>query len=248
MKRYRYKKCYELKNMAKDKLSGKYASAVLICFLSFQIQYTLTLYASALLPVAQSSEGISVPIYIFRWLFSLALDCVLGVMNLGIDLFFLNIACGRRYWLGNLFYGFRHDSSKALTISGIYTLTGAVCRLPFLYLLYAYQSGGTEPAAAIALAAVIGICAYLAVSACMFLSFYLVLDFPDRSVREILVLSFRIMKGQKKRWLYMMCSFLPMIILCICTLGIGFLWLIPYMQMTCACLFLDIMNPKEETA
>ena len=40
-------------------------------------------------------------------------------------------------------------------------------------------------------------------------------------------------------------SFLPLAILCILSIYIGFLWLTPYMQMTYACFFLDIMNPRE---
>lgn len=248
MKQYRYKKCYELKNAAKDMLNGKYASAILICFFSFQIQYLLTGYTDAFLPSPELSTGVSIPIFVISVIISLVLDCVLGVMNLGIDLFFLNIACGRSYRLWDLFYGFVNDTSKALTVSGAYTLLSAVCQLPFQYLLIAYwYTGSREFAIAALISAVIGICIYLPVSAGLFLSFYLMLDFPEKSAKEILTLSFRLMSGNKKRWVYMVFSFVPMMLLCVCSFCIGFLWLVPYMKMTYACLFLDIMNPKEET-
>lgn len=248
MKQYRYKKCYELKNAAKDMLNGKYSAAILICFFSFQIQYLITSYTEAFLPSPELSTGVSIPAYAIRCLITLAVDCVLGVMNLGIDLFFLNIACDRSYRLGDLFYGFKNDTSKALTVSGAYTLLGAVCQLPFQYLLIAYWYTGSRELAITALIfALIGICIYLPVSAGLFLSFYLMLDFPEKSAKEILALSFRLMAGNKKRWLYMVFSFVPMMLLCICSFFIGFLWLVPYMKMTYACLFLDIMNPKEET-
>lgn len=249
MKQYRYKKCYELKNMAKDMLNGKYASAILICFFSFQIQYLFVSYTGALLPDPGLSGTASVSSYILSGLLALAVDCLLGVLNLGIDLFFLNIACSRSYRLGNLFYGFRTGTLKALTISGAYTLLGAVCRLPFQYLLIAYMRTADQNLAVAALiCGAVGMCIYFPVAAGMFLSFYLLLDFPEKSAKEVLALSFQMMAGSKRRWLYMVFSFVPMILLCVCTLCIGFLWLVPYMNMTYACLFLDIMNPKEETA
>ena len=40
-------------------------------------------------------------------------------------------------------------------------------------------------------------------------------------------------------------GFLPPMLLCVLSLGIGFLWLEPYMQMTYTYFFLDLMNHRE---
>ena len=241
-----YKKCYELKNTAKDKLEGKYFLAVTICFMSVAIEYAVTLFIGLVLPNPIRSTGVSVPAYVVNGIFSLALSWVLGVMRLGTSLFFLNIACGHPYNLADLFYGYKNDSTRALIVSGVYTLLNAVCMMPYQYLAQAFffTFDGSLAIAGIA-AAVAGLCILLPVSAGISLSFYLLLDFPNKSGWEVLLLSFRIMKGHKRRWLYMTLSFLPLMILCIISIYIGFLWLMPYMQMTYACFFLDVMNPKE---
>lgn len=241
-----YKKCYELKNAAKDKLDGKYFLAVTVCFTSVVVEYAVSLLTGSVLPNPIRSTGVSVPAYVVNGIFSLVLSWVLGVMRLGTSLFFLNIACGLPYKLSDLFYGYKNDSTRALIVSGVYTLLSAVCQMPGQYLAQAffYTHNGSLIIAGAA-AAIIGLCILLPVSAGISLSFYLLLDFPNKSALEVLLLSFRIMKGHKRRWLYMTLSFLPLIILCILSIYIGFLWLMPYMQMTYACFFLDIMNPKE---
>lgn len=241
-----YKKCYELKNTAKDKLDGKYFLAVTVCLTSVVVEYAASLLIGIFMPNPIRATGISVPAYVVNGIFSLALNWVLGVMRLGTSLFFLNIACGLPYKLNDLFYGYKNDSNRALIVSGVYTLLNAVCQMPGLYLMQAFfytQDGSLIIAGSVA--AVIGLCILIPVSAGISLSFYLLLDFPNKSAQEILLLSFRIMKGHKRRWLYMTFSFIPLIILCVLSIYIGFLWLMPYMQMTYACFFLDIMNPKE---
>ena len=241
-----YKKCYELKNTAKDKLDGKYLLAVTICFMSVAVESLVSFLIGGILPNPIRVTGVSIPAYVVNGIFSLVLSWVLGVMRLGISLFFLNLACGGPYKLADLFYGYKNDSTRALIVSGVYTLLNAVCRMPGQYLTEAFLfTYDVRLIIAGLVAAIIGLCISLPVSAGISLSFYLLLDFPNKSAQEVLLLSFRIMKGHKRRWLYMTLSFLPLIILCALSIYIGFLWLMPYMQMTYACFFLDIMNPKE---
>lgn len=238
-----YKKSYELKNEAKDKLDGKYAPCIMICLSSVILQRIVTLLISFYLPGADTSSLLADITYMIA---SLLVAWVIGVMRLGLVFFFLKTACGQPGLISDLFYGYRNDFSKALSISGVYTLLSAVCELPFDFLaqkyLLSWDLSYVFPAL---VAGILGLCVYFPVSAGMFLSYYLMLDFPDKSAKEIIALSFRLMKGSKRRILYITFSFLPLMILCVCSLYIGFLWLMPYMQMTNACFFLDIMNPKE---
>lgn len=241
-----YRKCYELKNKAKDSLNGKYSVAISVCLMSVAVEYAVSRLVGGFLPNPIRATGISVPAYVINGIVSLAINWILGVMRLGSALFFLNIACRRPYNLADLFYGYKNDSSRALIISGVYTLLNAVCQMPGQYLTQAflYTFNGKLAIAGI-IAAIAGLCVLLPVSAGISLSFYLLLDFPNKSALEVLSLSFRVMKGHKRRWLYMTLSFLPLIILCVLSIYVGFLWLMPYMEMTYACFFLDVMSPKE---
>ena len=247
-----YAKSYELKNKAKDKLGGKYGSAILVTFLGMLIPGAVRMFVNLLFsPFMPSVTAIGnpsslIPSYIFAILLSLVLSIVLGIFDVGITLFFLNMSCGQPYSVRDLFYGFRNDWRKALTLSGIVAFISAVCLFPYQYMMDYFLLTRQETwlyGAAIAM--VIGYCIYIPVTLNLSLVYYLMLDFPDKGAGEILKLSIQFMRGHKKRLFYIQMSFIPLMLLCVCTLYIGFLWLMPYMYMTETCFFLDIMNPKE---
>ena len=248
-----YKKPYQLKNLAKDKLQGKYGAAVLILFLYSLITYGVSLFISMLASMTSTTayaltETVSVvtAINIVFEIINLVTVIILGILQAGVTLFFLNIACNQPYATGNLFYGFQKDSGKVLILSAAVGLCNAVCLYPCQYCLSAYlRSQDIQMLYISFIVMLIGFCVYIPVSLGLSQVFYLMLDYPDRTARDTLALTFRVMKGNKGRLFYLQLSFIPMIILCILSLGIGFLWLNPYMQMTYTCFFLDIMNPAE---
>ncbi|MGN1180443.1 MAG: DUF975 family protein, partial [Suilimivivens sp.] len=75
-------------------------------------------------------------------------------------------------------------------------------------------------------------------------SFYLMLDFPGYSAKDVLVKSNVIMKGNKGRLFYIDLSFIPLFLLGLCTCCIGFLWILPYYQSTRANFYLDLMKKR----
>lgn len=239
--------------MAKDKMEGRYGSAILMllinALISSAVHFLINTVAENTMNsiyAITGSAGAVVAISLLFDLLLLAAGVILGVMNAGITLYYLNIACGMPASLKDLFYAFRTDSKKALIISGATTLLQAVCLLPCQYILRNYlntHEGIWLAAALIALG--VGLCIYIPVSLGIALSFYLMFDFPQNSGSQTLSLCWRIMKGQRKRLFVLELGFLPLIILCIFSFGIGFLWLMPYMYMTLTYFFLDLMNPRE---
>lgn len=246
-----YAKSYELKNKAKDKLGGKYGMAIGVSLLGTLIPGAIRMLAnmlfSPLLPsAAVGSQGAALLApYLFSAVLSLALSIVLGIFDIGLCLFFLNMACGQPYSVKDLFYGFREDFVKSLSLSGTLAIINALCLYPHQYLLDHFRYTGQYPWLYFSIAAmVIGFCIYIPASLTFSLSYYLMLDFPDRSALSLLRQSARIMRGHKRRLFYIEMSFLPLMGLCLLTVYVGFLWLMPYMYMTQACFFLDIMAPK----
>ena len=69
---------------------------------------------------------------------------------------------------------------------------------------------------------------------------YLLLDHPDYRVLEALRESFRLMKGRKLRYFLLQLSFIGWWLLGILTLGLGFLWIIPYMLQTNTQFYLNL--------
>lgn len=253
----RYKQIYQLKNTAKDKLDGKYSGAVSILLLSSLISNAVNVFidsigsttVNSVFYVSGSAAACGVVSAVFQVLLIVA-DIICAVMDVGLTLYFLNIACGQPFSIRNLFYGYQNDSKKSLVIAAALLLCQVVCLRPFQYL--AQQLVQTKDLkwllwAAIALAA--GLCVYIPVALSITLSFYLMLDFPQKSARETLALCWRVMRGHRRRLFYLELSFLPLILLCILSFGIGFLWLDPYMRMTYTYFYLDMMSPEnKETA
>lgn len=249
----RYKKNYELKNQAKDWMEGKYGGAIRILALSYIISWLVRLtingvagntMASVYAMTGSRSAATAVS-FLFDGVLIVA-GILLGVMNAGITLYFLNIASGQQPLVKDLFYGFRNDSKKALIISAALTLCQTVCLWPGQYLSQNFLSTREARWMVYALVAtVIGLCVYVPVVLGISLSFYLMLDFPQNSGKETLMLCWRLMRGNRKRLFLLELGFLPLMLLCLLSFGIGFLWLEPHMRMTYTCFFLDMMNPAQ---
>ena len=79
------------------------------------------------------------------------------------------------------------------------------------------------------------------------MTFYLLVDFPELSASEALKSSWEKMNGHRMRLFLLEISFIPYILLSLLSLGIGMLWVYPYIQESFAQFYLDLMNPKTVT-
>lgn len=249
-----YKPVYQLKDNAKDMLRGKYNAAISICIMSVMVSLAANLFIEGnvtpffsrlfTLPKTFSAPALVAP-FLTSEIISFLAASVLGLLQLGSTLFFMNMACNRSFALNNLFYAFRQDTGRALAVSVIQALIQTICLIPFRFFFTCYSyTKDTSWLTKAMIAMAIGYCIYIPVSLSLHLVFYLMLDFPDKSAVDILKLSIRTMNGHKFRLFLLELSFVPLMLLCVCTLYIGFLWLMPYMQMTYVYFFLDVMNPE----
>lgn len=76
------------------------------------------------------------------------------------------------------------------------------------------------------------------------MAFFILADEPSLKPREVLDRSKRMMDGYKLKLFYLYMRFFLLSLLCILTLGIGFLWLIPYAYVTFAKFYDDIKDNK----
>jgi len=73
-------------------------------------------------------------------------------------------------------------------------------------------------------------------------AFFILADNPSLSASEVLSKSKEIMDGHKLKLFFLGFNFIGWSFLCILTLGIGFLWLIPYMKVSYASFYNEISN------
>lgn len=69
---------------------------------------------------------------------------------------------------------------------------------------------------------------------------YILKDYPELSPNQAINLSQKMMKGHKFDFFYLVLSFLGWALLCILTLGIGTLWLSPYVYTSFAAFYEDV--------
>lgn len=236
----------QLKTRAKDLLEGRFGSAVLIIFLGGIITATLNMISNSFVSLFLMGLDLSsVAVGILSLSASAVVSLFTNIFSAGYALFFLNIACKRSCDVGCLFYGFRGQQfGKCMSLSAFFTVVSFVLFLPCQ--ICNGMFGQTKETGWLMAALLLGSIA-LAASTIFSLVFsqcyFLLLDFPDYTVKQLLQSSARIMRGHKGRLFYLQVSFIPLILLAVLTCGIGILWLSPYIQMTYACFFLDIMNP-----
>ena len=82
------------------------------------------------------------------------------------------------------------------------------------------------------------------------MTFYIIADNPNISAMDAIDQSKKMMDGYKWKYFRMSLRFMGWALLCILTLGIGFFWLFPYMQVTMANFYADVKagNQSLQTA
>ena len=74
---------------------------------------------------------------------------------------------------------------------------------------------------------------------------YILIDYPELSANQAINLSRKMMKGHKFDLFWLGLSFIGWILLGILTLGIGYLWLIPYINTATAAFYQDVKAEYE---
>lgn len=143
-----------------------------------------------------------------------------GSLSLGASIFALNISRGNEARLEQLFDGFK-DFSRSF-LSNILILVYVIVGLILLI--------------------VPGIIMGLAYS----MTFFILADDKNIQPKEALEKSKRMTNGYKMKLFLLALAFMGLSILCVFTLGIGFLFLMPFMYVTLAKFYDDIKDkPKE---
>lgn len=141
---------------------------------------------------------------------------ITGAFTLGITLYFLEFVGGTIPKVDVIFKGFNYFT-KSL---GLYLLMTLYIILWSLLLI------------------VPGIIMSFAYSQ----AFFILAENPDMKITDILKTSTAMMKGYKMKCFLLGLSFIGWALLSALTFGIGYLWLMPYMQTTFVNFYLDIKN------
>ena len=204
----------ELRAQARERLEGQWGTFVLMTFLMLVIQTILQIpgYIGSLLEIL-SPENV---------LASLSFSNISNILSLlalplswGLTVSLLRNHREESVDLENLFDGFRGGRYTrvfcALFLVNLFTFLWALLLIiPGIMKAFSYA-----------------------------LTPYILLDEPELTARQAIARSCEIMQGRRWKLFCLYLSFIGWGILCLLTFGIGFLWLVPYMNASVAAFYED---------
>ncbi len=233
-----YKPFRELKRLAKVQLQGKYGTMIGALIL----QELLVLFATGIL--SMMIPGTDTLSNILYYILTFIVQLIAGILQAGVSFLYLKAACGMQCSVGDIFYCFKHSPDKAIKIEFVLAIINAVCMLPSDILIWKYPLTSLTDYDEIAMmysVTLLCMMVYVVITLAFTPVFYMMLDFPNYTVKDILKKSIEVMKGNKMRYFLLDLSFIPWMFIGILTCGIGLLWIIPYMNMTSTNFYLDLM-------
>lgn len=230
-----------LKSLAKGQLLGKYGTLIGAYAIHMACVYFAT-FSTAMLVDTTSIIG-TVIYYIAAFIINL----ISGLFAFGEAYIYLKLACNQKVFVKDLFYGFTGSADKILMVQAVLSLIGMICGIPNTLFLYVNETAPENPY--LFLLSVILMLIFSGINIFLTLmfsqSYYLILDFPQYSAKDILVKGRKLMNGSKGRLFYIYLSFIPLFLLGICTCCIGLLWILPYFQSVCANFYMDLMKKRQ---
>ena len=230
-----------MKSAARALLQGRYREYIAAYITAELVLVLISAIASSVLPT-DTTWGM-----VFELAISFVLELISAVFLLGIIHYTMNICKGLPYKLSDVFYGFKSHPDKAIICQFLFTLAELVCMLPAI--LFAILYTITEnPAFMIVMSVflVIGLVAIVILHLTLHFVFYLILDYPDATIKELIVYCANMMRGHRIKFFYLYASFLPLYVLGILSLGIGLLFVEPYVNVTVAQFYLDVFFIEED--
>ncbi|MEW8955307.1 DUF975 family protein [Clostridium sp.] len=241
---------YNIKKSARESLKGNWGQAVLCCLIFFFI-------STGLPYIGKFKSGA------FSFLLTIAFYVLLGPLNAGLNYFFLKLSRKEAVYLEDLFYPFknflRYFLSHLLTsiFSFLWSIPAAI--VTFLAIgaflassfnpydsFYSFESANyinenfiSNLILLFIILIVIGVCLQIFLNRYA-LSHFILLDNPLLGSYDAIEESVTMMKGYKLKLFLLNLSFIGWGLLCILTLGIGLLWLLPYIYASIASFYDEI--------
>ena len=164
---------------------------------------------------------------------------IIGVFISGRCYMLMNLAYGQPVTFGDLFYGFKQNPDKAILIQLIYTIASLILQIPqFLHV------AGLIPIAWMAIGTLVLLIPYIIFAVAMSQTFFLLQDFPDNSVRQLVRKSISVMRHNYIKYIGFVLSFVPMMFIGVITFFIPLLWVEAYFNASRAMFYKEIISQR----
>ncbi len=225
----------ELKAIAREKSLDKYSTLITADIVIIVIQIILA-------GVSTVSSAGNLITYIINEIIVLIISILLGILVSGKTYLYMNLIYSQTVSVSDIFFGFKKNPEKAVIIQSLFVLVDFVVGLPATFLLYTFEATHAPNAlvgTAIALIFELMVNIYLHLTYSQ--AFYLLHDFSDRSAKDLLITSKKLMKGNRIKLFCLYLSFIPIMLLGVITLFLPLLWINVYKNGTLAAFYQDLI-------
>ncbi|MBR4719784.1 MAG: DUF975 family protein [Lachnospiraceae bacterium] len=222
-----------LKALTREQLLGNYPKLSVYVALYILIYFTLS---ELLLMIKVTGFTVSV-------LVSLVQALLIDIFTVGFVRICMRLIRGQEINIKEFFYVLKHDPDKVIILAFVMWVFSTLIQLPILLPDSVAETLGLGRGAfvfakcvLVSAFLIVYIYAYILLSQC----YYLYLDRPECSVKEMMLLSISVMNHHKGRFFYLMFNVFGMACLVILTFGIGIFWMLPNMNVLMINFYEDI--------
>lgn len=169
------------------------------------------------------------------------------VLTVGQYCLHLGIARTGELHLSEMFYPIKYDANRLIIAEAILFVIRLVALAPAVgavAIIYFYEDV-TMYLIALVLG-ILGCILTVLVEITFGLTYFVLIDGEELSVMEALKKAIQLVKNHKGKFFYMQLSFIGMYFLVLLTLGIGLLWVQPYVMQTTTLFYLDVKGDLDE--
>ena len=227
----------ELKGMARQMLLGRYQVPMLTMLLSSLIPSLLLLPFNYL-----CSDRGTIPMQaVLYYLASFIITLIELLLNCGVKRIHLGIARGQQVQVSDMFWVVKNRPDRILIGGFLITLITWIPMIPsFVFDLEAPESLSTLYYMIISeLLSMAGLFVGFLITLPLYFVFWIYAEDPDIDTRDAFRQSISLTRGIKGRLVTMELSFIGWMLLGALTMGIGLLWIMPYMEQAFTNFYLD---------
>ena len=231
----------ELKALAREALLGQYGSLIGAMFLLGMFSVILE---SVPVTITRNSEDTTS--LIIQFVVTLIISVLVYLLQIGMTVIVLHMTRRQTYGLSDLFYTFRAHPDRFIIVSAIQIGISMILQIPAYIFLLLYPGDTIKRVLLYLLLLLAGSIVSFIVLLGFTLADLLLIDNENLGAIDAIRQSWAMMHGNKGRFFYLQISFFGLALLCILTLGIGMLWLYPYMMTTEAFFYLDLTGEIDQ--
>lgn len=228
----------ELKGMARQMLLGRYQVPMLAMLLSSLIPSFFLLPFNYLCSERSTYTSQAVLYYLAYFIITM----IELLLSCGVKRVHLLIACGQSARISDMFWVLKNRPDRILIGGFLFTLISWIPMIPsFLFDLMPPK--GLSDIAVIAVTELLSLAGLLVgflITLPLYFIFWIYVDDPDVDTGDAFRRSMALTRGAKWRLCVMELSFIGWLLLGALSFGIGYLWILPYMDQTFTNFYLSL--------